>query len=55
MSDKSELLAAVASALDQLIRQCDIDEGEDLAWLVMEHPKWREESGMELYEETDRT
>jgi hypothetical protein len=34
---------ALAAALHQLIRQCDIDEGEDLAWLLELHPNWREE------------
>lgn len=35
------LAADLAAAVDQLVRQCDIDESEDLGWLKEAHPDWR--------------
>jgi hypothetical protein len=35
------LVADLAAAVDQLVRQCDIDESEDLGWLNEAQPDWR--------------
>lgn len=36
-----QLAVDLALAVDQLVRQCDIEESEDLAWLEEAHPGWR--------------